>query len=270
MEESKVKELLSVDYIFIPYNTENNVHLRESKLVYKEDLIVNETKKIYSPVSGVFKGAGEINSVKGERKVVIIENDFKDTLEKRNISVNDIYDLKEDIVKQTWKPKSSEVYLKIDNKDSFDLKDEFLLKDHMNIVLKTLDIIDQSYPDIEVKIALDKSNIGVYQAIFSYLGTYPNIRVEFGLIPEESTILTLYDVIDIYNELKKCNIRDYIYLTLKKHDTFEILKTKRNANLKDLLEELNIPTNNVLINGKIKLSGTNFLLDEDVYEIETK
>ncbi len=268
MEETKTKEVLNVDYIYIPYENKKDVTIRENKIIYKNDTIIeNLDKKEYSPVSGIFNGIGEINTTTGPKNVIIIENDFKDTVEKKKISIEDIYKLKNEAIKKIWKPKSSEITLEIKSIDTEDLKDEFILKDNMSIILQTLDILNQTYPDIEIKISLEKNNIRIYQALFSYLGTYPNITVEFGKPHIESTKLTTYDVIDIYNELKNCNIRDYIYITLIKNEEFDVIKTKKNTNLKDLLETLDINANKATINGNIKLSGINFLINEEVYKI---
>ncbi|MCI8330785.1 MAG: hypothetical protein HFE04_01650 [Bacilli bacterium] len=268
MEETKTKEVLNVDYIYIPYENKKDVTIRENKIIYKNDTIIeNLDKKEYSPVSGIFNGIGEINTTTGPKNVIIIENDFKDTVEKKKISIEDIYKLKSETIKKIWKPKSSEITLEIKSIDTEDLKDEFILKDNMSIILQTLDILNQTYPDIEIKISLEKNNIRIYQALFSYLGTYPNITVEFGKPHIESTKLTTYDVIDIYNELKNCNIRDYIYITLIKNQEFDVIKTKKNTNLKDLLETLDINANKATINGNIKLSGINFLINEEVYKI---
>lgn len=271
MQELEAKEILTVDYCFIPFINKNEVILREDKTVYKDDLIVNnDYKKEYSPVSGLFNGVVEITSVDGPKNVIIIENNFKDQVEKKKISIEDIYKLKSDTIGKIWKPKSSEIILEIKKQDNDDLRDEFLLNDHMNEILQTLDILDQTYPDIEVSILLDKSNIRVYQSLFSYLGTYPNIKIDFNKSNHDGTILTLYETIDIYNELKNTNTRDYIYLTLVTNNEFNVIKTKRNSNLKDLLESLSINPSNIIINGNMKLSGTNFLLNESIYKINIK
>ena len=114
MQETKTNEIYTLDYIFIPFANQNDVKLRENKIIYKDDIIVNsESKKEHSPVSGLFNGVGEINSVNGITNVIIIENDFKDTVEKKKTSIYDIYKLKSDIIKKIWKPKTSEITLEI-------------------------------------------------------------------------------------------------------------------------------------------------------------
>ncbi len=271
MQETKTNEIYTLDYIFIPFANQNDVKLRENKIIYKDDIIVNsESKKEHSPVSGLFNGVGEINSVNGITNVIIIENDFKDTVEKKKTSIDDIYKLKSDIIKKIWKPKTSEITLEIKKRDNNDFRDEFILNDNMNIILQTLDIIDQTYPDIEIKISIDKSNLKVYQSLFSYLGTYPNIIVDFNAPSQESTVLNIYEIIDIYNDIKNCNKRDYIYLTLINNQESSVIKTKKNSNLKDLLETLEISSTHAIINDNLKLTGVNFLLDENVYKIHVK
>lgn len=269
--ENKITEILTVDYVFIPYQSEKDINIREDGIVYKDDVIIlNDNIKEYSPISGIFNSLGEINTTQGIKKVIIIENNFKDSVEKKKISKLDIYELKSDTIKKIWKPKSSELYLKLEFKDNYDLKDEFILNDNISKILQTLDILDQTYPAISVKIALNKNNLRVYQKLFSYLGTYPNIIVELNTNNLEGEVLNLYEVLDIYNDLKNCNKRDYIYFTIILKDEFKIIKTKKHSNLRDILESLNINSTTILINEKLKLSGVNFLLDESVYKISIK
>jgi len=74
----------------------------------------------------------------------------------------------------------------------------------------------------------------------------------------------------IYNDIKNCNKRDYIYLTLINNQESSVIKTKKNSNLKDLLETLEISSTHAIINDNLKLTGVNFLLDENVYKIHVK
>ena len=145
----------------------------------------------------------------------------------------------------------------------FDIRDEFLLKDNIKEILETLNIIDLTYEDLAVKIRLDKRDVMSYQILFSYLGTYPNIDIEFSHNYNEKEI-SIYDVIDIYDSLKNRNRRDYVYVSVVHDNSLNVIKTKRNSNLKDLLEYLNVMSTNIVVNGKLKIENGNFLIDESI------
>ena len=109
---------------------------------------------------------------------------------------------------------------------------------------------------------MNKKDLSSYQTLFTYLGTYPNIKVSFKKTKNDS--LSLYDVIDIYNELKNKVNRDFIYVTLLHDSKIRVIKLKKNSNLKDLLEHIKVMGTTFIINNTIKVQNPNFLLDENV------
>jgi len=270
MNEIELNSFLTNDYIYIPYSDKDKINLRETGIIYKnDDLTEYENKRVFSPVSGKAFGLSEINSIEGPKKVLIIENDFKDKVQKRPISNNDIYEVDKEIIKDLTKEYSYKNYLtlKISYDDKFDISDEYLLKDKIIDILETLNIIDQTHENLNIKIRLDKRDIISYQTLFSYLGTYPNIEIEFTPSDNNETVVSLYDIIDIYDKLKNRIPRDYIYLTVKSNQNLQVIKTKKNSNLKDLLEHLNLMSTNIIINEKLKIENGNFFLDEKIRTI---
>ena len=78
MNDYLIVNLMS-DFIYLPYSNKESV-IVTSKTVKKNDIICEyNNKKVYSPVSGNAYAYSEIPSIDGITKVVIIENDFKDT-----------------------------------------------------------------------------------------------------------------------------------------------------------------------------------------------
>lgn len=267
MNELEINSFLTCDYIYIPYDDKDKINLRSTGMIYKSDEISTyKNKKEYSPVSGKAYGLSSINTLNGLINVLIIENDFKDKTFKKLISIKDIYELEKskilELTENIGLTNSLTLVLSYDY--DYDIKDEYLLKDNIKEVLETLNIIDQTYENLKVKIRLNKRDILSYQTLFSYIGTYPNIDIEFNKTDESETCITLYDVIDIYNKLKNKIKRDYIYISVKSNSNVTIIKTKRNSNLKDLLVHLNIMSTKILINEKLKIENANFLLDENI------
>ena len=266
--KEELKTILTVDYVFIPYEDRTDLILREDRLVYKDMLVSTyKGKKIYSPVSGRIYGLSEINTLNGPVNVLIIENDFKDKVEKRIISVEDIYKLKPDAIKKSFSPTTNTLDVYINDINTYDLKNEYILDEHINKILETLDLIDITYPNLKVNIKLDKRNIKIYQKLFSYIGTYPNIELSFLRPNEGLDGLDLYDIIDLYYELKKSRKRDYIYFTLTYGKNIYVIKTKRYSNLNEILKLFSIESKEIIINRKVKFTNSNILLDDTISTI---
>lgn len=265
-EKEELKIYLACDFIYIPYTEKESLRLNENGIIHREDILSTYNGfSMPSPVSGRPYGLCEMPSVKGIVKTLIIENDFMDKIEKRKIGINDIYSTKinelDDILKD--KIEKKEIILEIKNTKN----EEYFLKDHINEVLETLNLINLKY-DIQIKIELEKNDLTNYKLLFSYLGTYPNIEIIFNKdkITEYKT-LNLYETIDIYNTLKNRNIRDYIYITFSYNKNKTVIKTKKYSNLKDLLVEIGVIGTSI-INKKIKIENANFLLDEYVVSVD--
>lgn len=264
MKELEIDTFLTSDYIYIPYISKEKLNLRSNGCVFKDDLITDNT---YSPVSGKAIGLTEIFGFGGVKKTLIVENDFKDSVEKKKISVKDLYSLDSSIVIEKTNKffKGKELNVNIEFNNKFDLRDNYILKDNISIILETLNILDNAYKDININILMNKRDLGSYQTLFTYLGTYPNIKVSFKNTKNDS--LSLYDVIDIYNDLKNRNSRDFVYVTLIHDNKIRVIKLKKNSNLKDLLEHIKVMGTTFIINNTIKVQNPNFLLDENVRTI---
>jgi len=265
-EKEELKTYLACDFIYIPYTEKESLRLNENGIIYREDIVSTYNNfSMPSPVSGRPYGLCEMPSVKGIMSTLIIENDFKDKIEKRKVGTNDIYTTKINELDNILKDKieAKELILEIKNTKN----EKYLLKDHITESLETLNLINLKY-DIKTKIQIEKNDLTNYKLLFSYLGTYPNIEIIFNKdkITEYKT-LNLYETIDIYNTLKNRNTRDYIYLTLTHDKTSNVIKTKKYSNLKDLLVEVGVIGSSI-INKKIKIENANFILNEDVISVD--
>ena len=76
-----IEEVLTTDYVYIPYYANMVLLIKEGEYVYKNDPIyISNTKKVYSSVSGKLLGLTTINN----KKYLVIENDCKEKLRKKN------------------------------------------------------------------------------------------------------------------------------------------------------------------------------------------
>ena len=87
MKEFEIETFLTSDFIYIPYLSKENINLKNDGYVFKNDMI---SKNYYSPVSGRAIGLTEIYGIGGVKKTVIIENDFRDKIEKKKIQVVEV------------------------------------------------------------------------------------------------------------------------------------------------------------------------------------
>lgn len=263
MREYEIETFLTSDYIYIPYVFKEKINLNSDGYVFKNDVIYDN---YYSPVSGKACGLTEIFGIGGVKKTVIVENDFIDKVKPKEFCVKDLYDINKEIVVNSVNKyiKDNKLEVSVSYKNKYDLRDYSILKDNINIILETLDVISENMSDLEIKIILDKRDFNSYQLLFNNLGTYPNIKVDFK---KSDNSLSLYNIIDIYNELKHKTIRDYIYVTLIYENKFKVIKLKRYSNLKDLLEHIKTIGISFVLNNTIKLENPNFLLDDEVYTI---
>lgn len=256
----EVNEFFTNDYIYIPYTNKDELNIRSNSLVFKNDLIC---ENISSPVSGKIYGLSKINGVEGTINVLIIENDFKDLVYELKPAVKDIYKLKKEDVKKNANITDKNIVLCIQKNYKNDIKDSYILKDYVKEVLETLNIINLKC-NIKTKILLEKKDIFSYQVLFSYLGTYPNIQIEFNHSKVKNyKEINIYDALDIYNKLNNNINRDFLYLTIQYKQKCYVIKTKRFSNLSEILLYLNISPKKVYINNVV-ISDINYLLTENV------
>lgn len=269
VEINEVKEFLICDYIYLPYMNKEDINLITDYSVFKCDKICNFLgKDIISPVSGIASGLSKIASISGVKDIIIIENDFKDKIKQRTPAVKDIYSVSDEIVKQSTNITKNVFALKIYKSSKTDLRDIYIFKDYTRELLETLNLIDMVYKNVKVKILLDKKDFASYQTLFNYMGTYPNIEIELSSNKvndyEEVTVLEL---LDIYYKIKNSTIRDFTYITVETNRTIDVIKTKKYSNLKEILEFLDIKSDNLIINSTLNIKDSNFLIEDKVYLI---
>ena len=74
----EIKEYLDADYIYIPYDKDYELKIKNHELVNLNSVILtNKDKKVYSPVSGNIMGLCETIINGNLSKAIVIENNFK-------------------------------------------------------------------------------------------------------------------------------------------------------------------------------------------------
>ena len=79
--------LIDETYIYIPYK-EGTLNVNNGDYIYKEDLIINNNKKVFSPVSGTILGLTTLNNKNILLLKMIIKKRLVRDLVLKNILIN--------------------------------------------------------------------------------------------------------------------------------------------------------------------------------------
>ena len=293
---SKIENYFTNDYIYIPYKKSNKVFVKDGNYVYKNDLIIENNKKIYSTVSGKVLGITELNN----RKYIVIENDYKDKTKKRVYSKKNISDIsKEDFINiinelnilDNFDFTSKVLIINGIDKYNEEITYNTLIKEYTDIILETIDALISILGIKKCYFAISNSDIDTVNTVINNIGTYPKIDLKLFtnnniigikevLINKLTNIktkkynseyLNLIDIINIYNGLKKRIPITTTFITLndKLNNKMKVLHINIGTNVKDILKEYNIKdevTINGLISG-INLKDKNFIIDKNFRSI---
>lgn len=301
-EEIKIKEitnLLDVDYIYLPYDKNMNLHVKDREYIYKNQLILDsETKKINSSVSGNILGLTSINN----KKYIVVENDFKEKQEKR-------YGCKKNINKYT-KEEFADLINDYRILNNFDINskvlivsgiDEYigevtyttLMKEYTTQFLECIDAIIDIMNIRKCFLAINNNDVECVNMLLNNIGTYPKIDLKMfsydysignkNILINKLTnyknknysilYLNIKDVLNLYNLLKMRRPLSETYITLTGDllDYTKVLRVKIGTNLNDILCRYNIDKrDNIVVNGLlngIKIDSTNFIIDSNVRSI---
>lgn len=292
-----IDNLVNFKYIYLPYKN-GSLNVNNGDYIYKEDIIINNNKKIYSPVSGNVLGLTTINN----KKYIVIENDYKEKTKIRKGTKKYINKYsKEELLNLIQE------YLVIDN---FDINskvliisglDEYIDEITYNTLIKEytieiLDTIDALIDIMNIKkcfFAVNSNDTELVDILFNNMGTYPKIDLKLfnnnHYISNKSFLinkltnyknkkynlqyLNIKDILNIYNVLKKNRYSTETYITLTGDllNYTKVIRVKIGSNLKDILDEYNIKNyKNVIVNGLlngIHLKDINFIIDKNTRSI---
>ena len=294
-----IKEYLNPDYIYIPYDKNSTLNIKDNEEVYKNSIIlVNKDKFTYSPVSG--KVLGMCDNIVDNKKMstIVIENNFKESTResigsKRNISNISKEDLIERLKKYAlFNYNFNGKYLVINGIDyePYEETYSYLISSATDKILECIDALvnilklDRAYFAIRNN---DKDNV---ITLVNQIGIYPNIELkllpdiypigyksllinELNLKEDECIYLTVEDVYNIYNVLKKnvpiteklvtitgnllnkrkvVNVKIGTRLSDIIQDEFKILNDDYHIIVNGLLSGIEVPNLNVIITSNVR------------------
>lgn len=299
MNSKEITNILTTDYIYLPYDKSMELHIKDGDYVYKNELLLSsETKKIYSTVSGNILGLTTQNN----KKYIVIENDFKDKVKTKHGTKKFINKYtKEDLISLLNEYKvindfdfTSKVLI-INGIDSFNEEITYnsLIKNYTIEILDTIDALIEIMNIRKCFFAVSNSDDDSIDILLNNIGTYPKIDLKIftndNIISKKEVLvdkltsfrnkkynlqyLNILDLLKLYNLLKKNRPTTHTYLTIsdKDNEYKNVIRVNVGTNLNDILNELNISNkNDVILNGLlsgIHIKNTNFIIDENVRSV---
>lgn len=296
-DNNEIINILTTDYIYIPYNKDMEIHIKNGEYIYKDDLMFSsDTKKIYSTVSGNILGLTTLNN----KKYIVIENDYKDKLRNKRGTKKFINKYtKEELIELFNEYKiiddfdfSSKVLI-INGIDEYidDITYNKLLKNNTTEILDTIDALIEIMNIRKCFLAVNNNDEETINILLNNIGTYPKIDLKLfthnHIISKKEVLidkltkyrnkkyniqyLNLKSILKIYNLLKKKRPTSNTYLTISKNNNYKkVLNVNIGSNLNDILNELNVNDKEIIINGLISgnlIKDRNFILDENINSI---
>jgi hypothetical protein len=277
---------LTPDYIYIPFNKEEDLCIPRNKYIHCESNIGNDYN-IFSSVSGSVLGIKKMNSVNGEVNSLVVANDYMDKRKvlsggKKNISKYTKTELIS-LLKafHFYKDFSNKKYLIIYiNFNKYNITDSILLNSNIYNFLDTADAISSIYNIENVIFMVNKKDDVSKDILSKYMGSFINFSISetlksYSKIINKSSNMLLYtanDIFEIYNVLKykRYTKEKYISVCVKKE--LKSVYTKLNISLEELLTVMRLKTvsNNIKIvtsSSEIKVTNRDFIINKDVESI---
>ena len=296
----EIKEYLDADYIYIPYDKDYELKIKNHELVNLNSVILtNKDKKVYSPVSGNIMGLCETIINGNLSKAIVIENNFKETSKLRG-SKKDIstYSKEEllSLIKEynaCFKPitKDNLIINGIDY-EPYEETLSYLISAHTDEILECIDALCKILEIDKCFFAIKNNDQENVVTLVNQIGTYPNIDLkllpdlypaghpkvllnEFHLEEENTAVLTVEDIYAIYTVLKRKRPISEKLITVSGNllTKSKAMKVKIGTNIKDILEkEFKFKSNDyhIIINGLLsgyEINSLNAIITPEIRSV---
>ncbi len=282
-EVQKYITYLSPEFIYIPFDKMDSLHIKRSKLVLNNYYLGenSEGKKLYSPVSGKIIGTREMLFADKKSNTLVIENDFIDRREKINPLKNMSKLKKSEIVESLEKynlnkkinSKTTLVVNSFYNK-KFDLGDMVINYESYEEILEAIDEFLDIFNMKNCYICIDKSDLYSINAYNKYINAFLNICIVHSNKKFKNDTCVFYTIEEILAIHKAIHL-DYLYdntlVTIFDGKPI-VVKVKLYSSLYELLKALKISTKNksVYVNNKLIEDVKDFVIDSSVRSIILK
>lgn len=274
---------LSPEFIYVPFDNIELLHIKKSKLVYNNTFLgtTNDGSKIFSPVSGKIIGVKDMIYNNKNSKALVIENDFIDRREKLNPTRNMSKLKRSEIVESLEKyglnkkinSKTTLVVNSLYDKNN-DLKDMVINYESYEEILEAIDEFMNIFNMKTCYICVDRDDLISISAYEKYINAFLNICLVHSNKKFKDSTCVFYSVEEILAIYKAIHL-DYMYdntiITIN-NGSPTIVKVKLYTPLCELLRALkmNIRDSEIFVNGKKQENILNFVIDSTVRSVTIK
>ena len=274
---------LSPEFIYVPFDNIELLHLKKSKLVYNNTFLgtTNDGSKIFSTVSGKIIGVKEMIYNNKNSKALVIENDFIDRREKLNPTRNMSKLKRSEIVESLEKyglnkkinSKTTLVVNSLYDKNN-DLKDMVINYESYEEILEAIDEFMDIFNMKTCYICVDRDDLISISAYEKYINAFLNICLVHSNKTFKDSTCVFYSVEEILAIYKAIHL-DYMYdntiITIN-NGSPTIVKVKLYTPLCELLRALkmNIRDSEIFVNGNKQENILNFVIDSTVRSVTIK
>ena len=279
-EIQKYITYLSPEFIYVPFDKMDLLHIKRSKLVLNNYYLGQNTdgKNLFSPVSGKIIGTREMDFLNKKSNTLVIENNFMDKREKLNpyISISKLK--KADIIASLEKynlnkkinSKTTLVVTSLYNK-KYDLGDMVINYESYEEILEAIDEFMDIFNMKNCYISIDKNDLYSIFAYEKYINAFLNICIVNSNKKFKDNNCVFYSIEEIL-AIHKAIHQDYMYdntiITINNGKPI-IVKVKLYSSLFELLKALKINTKNkvIYVNNKAINEVKDFVIDFGVRSI---
>ena len=279
-EIQKYITYLSPEFIYVPFDRMDLLHIKRSKLVQNNYYLGqnNDGKRLFSPVSGKIIGTREMSFLNKKSNTLVIENNFIDKREKLNpfkgISKLKKADIIESLAKYNLNKKINSkttlVVTSLYNK-KYDLGDMVINYESYEQILEAIDEFLDIFNMKNCYICIDKNDLYSITAYEKYINAFLNICIVNSNRKFKDDNCVFYSIEEILAIHKAIHL-DYMYdntiITINDGKP-TIVKVKIYSSLYELLKALKINIKNKVIyvnNNKID-DVKDFVIDFGVRSI---
>lgn len=260
-----VVRFLDPDFVYVPYDKSYRLCVRDgNEVCFNDPILKSDSSIIYSPVSGVIRGATRMICDGSIKPCIVIENDFEErkrvvTYSKRNLRLYDKLEASDLISRYCNFSSSFEgetlIVSGID-KDPFEHICSGIICENTDSMLECIDAIVSIFGFHKCFLAVNSGDSEVVSSLVNFIGTYPNIDLRLmpsgypigfrdvlvkelvrnNKIDKGITFLSVSEVMEIYNALKRRRPIDRCYVYVKGTSSFgKVVCVKRGCSFKDVV-----------------------------------
>ncbi len=282
-EIQKYITYLSPEFIYIPFDKMDTLHIKRSKLVLNNYYLGENSqgKKLYSPVSGKIIGTREMTFADKKSNTLVIENDFIDRREKinplKNISKLKKSEIVESLEKYNLNKKiNSKTTLVINSyyDKRYDLGDMVINYESYEEILEAIDEFLDIFNMKNCYICIDKSDLYSINAYNKYINAFLNICIVHSnrkFKNDNCVFYTIEEILAIHKAIHLDYSYDNTVVTIYDGKP-TVVKVKLYSSLYELLKALKISFKNkkVYVNNKLIEDVKDFVIDSNVRSIILK